>query len=209
MTFAPHATASLLMLLLSTVAAAAVNEPEENALLPALSAQWGEQAYRVQLGMGYWNGAHSEHGQVYVSHFEAKDDLHVDSQNLGEHRYRSSRIGLEANGFAQGKAYQGGLFLYRNKSAANIDRYGVGFDLSLGKMLGQRTRVLVGAELMPEPLSSDWDAKALIEYSLKAGIDVLLHKNITLGVQYYYGATIDEKSADHYGKLLGGLSFKL
>ncbi len=107
------------------------------------------------------------------------------------------------------KAYQGGLFLYRNKSAANIDRYGLGLALSFGKMLGDKVRLLAGFELMPEYLSSDWDAKALLEYSLKAGGDIRLTKTIDLGVNYYYGATVDEVSADHYGKLMAGVSFKL
>jgi len=182
---------------------------DDESFMPALAVEGGEDAFRYQLGMGYWNKQENAHGQFYFSHFEAKDQLKLDSQSLGKQTYRSYRLGIEANGYEEGKAYQGGLFLYRNKSAANIDRYGVGLAVAVGKMLGDKVRLLAGIELMPEYLSSDWDAKALLEYSLKAGGDIRLTKNLDLGVNYSYGATVDEVSADHYGKLMAGISFKL
>lgn len=196
-------------LLVSSPALAAGKVKDEENFMPAIQLEGGEQAFRYQLGMGYWNPSQSAYGQFYFSHFEATDQLKLDSQSLGKQTYRSYRIGLEASGYETGKAYQGGLFAYRNRSKANIDRYGVGLAVSLGKMVGDRVRFLAGVELMPEYLSSDWDAKAMLEYSLRVGGDVRLTKKIDMGINYYYGATLDEASADHYGKVLAGFSIKL
>ena len=201
-------TITLCALLLPCLPALA-SEDESVEFMPAVSAYYGPEAYQVQLGMGYWNKDQSEHGQFYLSHFEANDVLIFDGQSLGEKRYSSSRLGLEATGFKKGQAFEGGAFVYRNKSQANIDRYGVGFAVSLGKMLGDRTRLLAGVELMPEYLSSDWDADALLEYSLKAGASFRLSKSIEAGISYRFGATLDSPSADHCRTFLAGFSFRL
>lgn len=178
---------------------------------PTASVQLSSDAYELKLGLGEWTENNSNHAQLYVSHFKAEDTLKMGSVSASDQKYTSTRIGFDVNGFGTepGKAYQGGVFLYSNESQANIDRYGVGVAFSLGHMLTKELRLQAGVELMPEFLSSDWDAKALLEYELNAGATYRITPTVDAGVTYRYGATLDDINVKHYNQLMVGLSLKL
>lgn len=180
-------------------------------LQPSASIEVGSDAYEFKLGMGEWTDNDTNYGQLYISHFKAKDSLKVSGKSQGKQKYTSTRIGIDVDGFGTdtGKAFQGGVFLYSNKSQANIDRYGLGLAFALGHMLTNEARIHVGFELMPEFLSTDWDAKALFEYEFNAGATYRITPKVDASLMYRYGATLDDINVKHYNQLMAGLSLKL
>lgn len=76
-------------------------------------------------------------------------------------------------------------------------------------MLTNELRVQAGVELMPEFLSTDWDADALLEYELNAGATYRITPKTDAAVIYRYAATLDDTNVKHYNQLMVGLSLKL
>lgn len=183
------------------------NEDKPN-FKAAFAAEMGTDMYEVKLGMGYWQNS-NEHGQFYISRLQAEDTLKVDKISTDKQKYYSNRIGIEASSFNESRTYQGGLFLYNNKSRANIDRVGFGVSVALGTMLTSKTRFLIGADVMPEYFSSDWDAKAFLEYEAKAMLTQRLTNSIDIGINYRHGGVLDSKSVIHYSQATLGFSLKL
>ena len=183
-------------------------DEREASFRPAIAVQYAPDAYAVQLGTGYWKN-NTEHGQFYLSHFHSEDKLEFKSQSLGKQKYDSTRIGIEASSFTQGRTYQGGLFIYKNKSAANIDRAGVGAAAALGSMLTQDLRMLVGAEIMPEQFSTDWDADALFEYSFTASLSYRFGQKVEAGLNYRYGGNLGGVTAVNYNQAMFALAIRL
>lgn len=186
------------------------NKPDA-LLKPSASIEVGSDAYEVKLGMGEWTDNDTNYGQLYISHFKAEDTLKISGKSQGKQKYTSTRIGIDVDGFGTdtGKAFQGGVFLYNNKSQANIDRYGLGLAFALGHMLTNEARIHFGFELMPEFLSTDWDAKALFEYELHAGATYRITPKVDASLNYRYGATLDDINVNHYNQVMVGLSLKL
>lgn len=180
-------------------------------LKPTASIQVGSDAYELKLGMGEWTDNNTNYGQLYISHFKAEDTLKISGTSQGKQKYTSTRIGVDVDGFGTdtGKAFQGGIFLYNNESQANIDRYGVGLAFALGHMLTNEARIHAGFELMPEFLSTDWDAKALFEYEFNAGVTYRITPKVDASLNYRYGATLDDINVNHYNQVMAGLSLKL
>src|SRR5690554_424879 len=149
------------------------DEPKKRPQLkPALTYVAGNNSYEAQLGLGFWNEDKTEHSQFYLSHFQSEDNLKVKHTDLGKQKYTSSRVGFQVQGFGftPAGASQASIFIYKNRSEANLDRLGFGLNLLLGKMLTDNLRVHLGADVMPEFLSTDWDAKAFLQYQLNTGL---------------------------------------
>lgn len=194
------------------LAAAIINSTQANErMLPTFEIQLGANAQEFKLGLGSWDAAKTNHGQFYVSHFQAEDTNAIEGNNVGKREYTSTRLGINALGFSSqpNKAAEGGFFLYSNKSEFNIDRAGIGINFSLGKMLNAKTRIHAGAVLMPEFLSTDWDAEAVLEYELNAGISYRINDLVDVSAKYRHGATFDDISVKHYGQLMGGLAIRM
>lgn len=189
-------------------AAFAFDDDEPNDYRAALSGQVGNDIYQAQVGLGFWNNE-TDHGQFYISHFRAEDTLKIDDTSIPKQKYTSNRLGIEASSFSKNHAYQGGIFLYSNKSQANIDRVGFGISVALGKMLTNSTRFLIGADLMPEYLSTDWDAKALFEYEAKAILTQKISHSFDVSLNYRYGGVLDSTRIVNYNQATLGLSLKL
>lgn len=158
---------------------------------------------RLEAGMGY----------LYLGHFETSDRGAIRSGSTDlpsslENRYRSTRLGLYAEGYDRntGEGFGFGLFLYRNKSDLLIDRYGLGGTLDLAYVLFDRLRLSGGVDLMPEHLSTDWDANALLEYEWHADLRLLIHRNVDIGVNWRAGRTNDtDLSTRQYEEIMAGL----
>ncbi|MFY9179411.1 MAG: hypothetical protein WAO12_06470 [Venatoribacter sp.] len=167
---------------------------------PAASVQLGAGAFEVKAGLGQWEN--NSHSMIYVSHFQSDDTTYVDGTDIGKTKYSSTRLGVEVNSYRTGKAkdsaLRGGLFVYKNDSDLNIDRYGVGLSLSPAVMLGDKIQVYAGLDLMPEFLSTDWDAEALLEYEAHAGVSFRATPNVDVGVNYRIGRTLDSTSVGFY-----------
>lgn len=189
-------------------------DSKEYQLKPAASIQMSSDAYEVKLGMGAWSEGNSVHTQFYVSHFKAEDTLKVNGVSRYDQKYTSTRlgIGVDASGFfgpESDNAFQGGVFLYSNKSQENIDRYGLGAALTSGAKLTKKLRIQTGVEIMPEFLSTNWDAKAVLEYELNTGATYRITPKIEADLIYRYGGTLDAINVKHYRQLMFGLSLKL
>ncbi|SRR5690554_180499 len=189
----------------------ATNKNSDALLKPTASLQVGSDAYEIKLGMGEWTENDTNHGQLYISYFKAEDTLKIGDVSFTDQKYTSTRLGIDINGFGTdtGKAFQGGIFLYSNESEANIDRYGVGLALAFGHMLTNEARIQAGLVLMPEFLSTDWDAKALFEYEFNAGATYRITPTVDASLMYRYGATLDDINVKHYNQMMAGISLKL
>ena len=193
------------------VAAVANTALANERMLPAFEIQIGANAQEFKLGLGSWDDAKTNHGQFYISHFNSEDTNAVEGNSVGKREYTSTRLGLNVLGFSlePNKAVEGGFFLYSNKSEFNIDRAGVGINFALGKMLNEKIRIHAGASLMPEFLSTDWDAEAVLEYELNTGITYRINDLIDISAEYRHGATFDDISIKHYGQLMGGFAIRM
>lgn len=143
---------------------------------------------RLETGMGY----------LYLGHFETVDrgGIRSGSNDLPsslENRYRSTRLGIYAEGHDRntGEGFGFGAFLYRNKSDLLLDRYGLGATLDLAYVIANRVRLSAGVDLMPEHLSTDWDADALLEYEWHADLRILVHRYVDIGINWRAGRTND------------------
>lgn len=196
------------LLLTTPLTAVAFDDEESKDFNPTLSAELGTDLYQAQLGFGFWQN-NTDYGQFYISHMQAEDTLKVDSLATPKQKYSSNRLGIEASSFSKNHAYQGGVFLYDNTSKANIDRVGLGISVALGKMLSNSTRFLIGVDLMPEYLSTDWDAKALVEYEAKAMLTQKIGQYFDVSLNYRYGGVLDSTRVVHYNQATIGFSIKL
>ncbi|MFY9178280.1 MAG: hypothetical protein WAO12_00695 [Venatoribacter sp.] len=203
-------TRHLTLLLASGLLLSGAVQAQEEEFMPAVAAKLGTDAYKLQLGMGYWNYAKNEHGQLYISRFQAKDELAIDDVKQGKHNYSSTRIGMVGSGFNMNKpAYELGFFLYKNKSDVDINRSGLGFTLGFGKMLNDKIKVHVAGDLMPEQLSTDWQAKAYLEYEFSTALTYRITKQLDVNAGYYYGAVAGKRSIDNYSQGMLGLAFRM
>lgn len=187
---------------------------KDSSFNPAFSIQAGSNATEIKLGLGNWDTP-TNYGQIYVSHFRSEDDYSINgisntsSLKLSKQEYTSTRIGFDLDMFNPESAGKGGLYLYSNESQLNIDRYGIGLALTVGKMLTGKARIQAGIDIMPEFLSTDWDADALFEYEFNTGATYRITNTIDATINYRRGATFDDVSVTHYAQVMAGIALKL
>jgi len=158
---------------------------------------------RIDRGIGY----------IYGSHFETRgrpdaSDDEVAALLPRENSYRSSRFGLYAEGHeaSSGDGFGLGLFLYKNRSDIEIDRYGLGATLDAAYVVANRVRFHFGADLMPGFLSSDLDT--LLEYEWHGGVRITMGPWVDVGVIWRNGRTWDrDYRTRQYEDLTAGLRF--
>lgn len=200
--------------LLFVLPAYADEDKKSFSLKPAITAQVGSDATEIKLGMGGWQTP-TDHVQFFISHFKSEDDYSIsglsgtNTLKLSKQEYTSSRIGIDVDMFGSKAAGQGSFYLYKNDSQFNIDRYGFGLKFILGKMLTDKARIQAGIDIMPEFLSTDWDAKALFEYEVNAGATYRVTSKIDATINYRHGATFDDIRVTHYSQVMAGISLKL
>ncbi|WP_114416509.1 hypothetical protein [Marinospirillum perlucidum] len=177
--------------------------------LPTASFQLGEDSRYLGVGLGGWNDQGRVFSSLEITHLETEDALEIDSKTLAETaEYTSTRLALLFDSFyfnQQSRGMGGGFFLYSNDSEGPIERQGLGINLRFGKLLTSTTKVYLGSDLMPEFWSTDWNAQALLEYELQAGITQKVTDWLDLQLIYRKGGTWDEiRQVSHYETLMAG-----
>jgi|GEM_PF-656937 len=151
------------------------------------------------LRVGFGGPVDGGFGFIYLGHFQTEGRGAIRSGSSSElpssqtNRYKSTRLGLYAEGqdTNTGEGFGFGTFLYYNRSDMLIDRYGLGATLDLAYTIADRIRLSGGADVMPEYLSTDWDADALLEYEWHGDLRLILHPNVNVGVNWRAGRTND------------------
>lgn len=187
------------------------NKESKVDLNPAVSLQIGADALDTKLGLGAWND--NVHFMFYVSHFQSDATTSVGGTDIGKTKYRSTRLGIDVNSYrtelAGGTALKGGFFLYKNDSDLNTGRYGVGVNFFPVTMITEKLQVYTGLSLMPEFLSSDWNAKVALEYEIHAGVSYRITPIFDAGISYRMSRTLDDISVGFYSLPMLELSLRL
>jgi len=183
------------------------NIEEEGGL--ALTA-YGNADDTAEIQLGFGGRLDRGLGYLYLGHFETVSRASVRSggdATIPENRYRSTRLGLYAEGHdsSNGEGFGFGAFLYHNRSELEIDRYGLGTTLDLAYVAADRVRLSAGVDLMPQFASTDWDADAMLEYEWHADLRVLVHPVVDVGINWRVGRTNDRSlSTTQYEELTAG-----
>lgn len=183
------------------------NIEEEGGL--ALTA-YGNDEDTAEIQVGFGGRLDRGLGYLYLGHFETVSRASVRSggdATIPENRYRSTRLGLYAEGHdsSNGEGFGFGAFLYHNRSELEIDRYGLGTTLDLAYVAADRVRLSAGVDLMPQFASTDWDADAMLEYEWHADLRVLVHPVVDVGINWRVGRTNDRSlSTTQYEELTAG-----
>lgn len=174
---------------------------------PVFQYQTGDEARHWLVGLGGWTRDNT-HAMVYYSELHITDRASIDGTRFAATDYTSKRLGAVMESFNKGEAFNGGVYIYDNRSDWLIDRKGIGFNIGVGWMLTSRTRFFAGADLMFEPLSTDWDANALLEYELQTGITQKLSARMDLlGIYRYNGTYHGDTRSTNYDVFMAGIRF--
>lgn len=148
--------------------------------------------------------------KMYLSYFHAKDKLSYAGQKFAAQPYTSWRIGFKAGGGEIDKRWvlDAGYYYYRNSSSFNIDRFGFGVNLGTRYKLTPHHSLGVGVDFMPEWLSTNWGADALLEYSSKAYWQYNPNPFLSLQLEYRRGDVLDNIRINFYRQALAGLTVR-
>ncbi|SFB85660.1 hypothetical protein SAMN05660443_0563 [Marinospirillum celere] len=181
---------------------------------PTATYMLGSDASFISVGLGGWQDEGKTFQNIYISHFEVEDTLKVNGVNLGKQEYSSTRLGVFADTFSYDDtpkksppvALSGGAFIYKNESEGPIDRYGIGVTMHLGHLLTPKTKAYLGADVMLEPFSTNWDANAFLEYDFQAGLTQRVTSFLDIMAIYRKGGSWDARTdSSHYSVALAGL----
>lgn len=171
---------------------------------------YGNTDDTAEIQLGFGGRLDQGLGYLYLGHFETVSRASVRSggnATIPENRYRSTRLGLYAEGHdsGNGEGFGFGAFLYHNRSELLIDRYGLGTTLDLAYVAADRVRLSGGVDLMPGFASTDWDADAALEYEWHADLRVFVHPVVDVGVNWRVGRTNDrDLSTTQYEEVTAG-----
>lgn len=172
---------------------------------------YGNTDDTAEIQLGFGGRLDRGLGYLYLGHFETVSRASARSggnATIPENRYRSTRLGLYAEGHdrSNGEGFGFGAFIYHNRSELEIDRYGLGTTLDLAYVAADRVRLSGGVDLMPQYTSTDWDADAALEYEWHADLRVMVHPAVDVGINWRVGRTNDRKlSTTQYEEVTAGL----
>lgn len=149
---------------------------------------------------------------AYLSYFSSADKLYSDGQLIKtESYYSSKRLGFEIYEANEDTLNIVGasFFIYANHLPIDADRFGLGFDVTIGKMLTTNNRLSLTIDIMPEIVSTNWGANAFFEYGTKLSWSYSIHRNLDLKAEFRRNGIIDKNHMRFYQEGLFGLAFKL